>query len=882
MAKEKFQRANSALRRLSPFSSSRPTLDPALRRSSDDLVGPGSQISMVGKYEGEMFRNEKLHPGQSQHQFVETLLAEEKGDQHLYDGIDAYEKKHQGKVEEFQKAHPEVCLVEVKPEDQSKFFRIQFVAYVEKINKDKENQAYKKYEAECLKKKQTPDKNGFKDFRKENPDQAAATMEEVLASEGIKGSVARDLYEKALEEEVHSKEYMDAVLCVGTQECGGRTWSKRPVIVIGGPSSSGKTTAATRVFKFIAKFIPRLQGADKKNYAVAIDGSDPRKVSQMRKLAIQAATNQGFTGISDIQKYSMEYLNHAKKRIGNLLFNKESKLGIIIPETFVKAGVLILGKVKIFDKIQELGDSVVAIFCRVDGEVKRSVMFENIVNFLGSLRSWFSKFPDTDDEKQALDLNREDAESKPRVESGYKYGQDAADIVEEEFQRRFPGSPCLGALNDAVFIRIKNTSSGKEYEIINDQEPDCIIVSRSSFEAFKLLKNPGVDLKTFDKNEKIYYKKPDPKNPAKYIDAVKSDPEAVEVKVQSWELWSSLNDPKQIGLKEFNEDAMLWKKMDKNGIWQNASEGEPEAIEVTTQTYVLWTESDKKQDLLEYVNNRQKVKPLYEFQIGQLKNDLIIYGQQLKKEREVYKASKTPIPTEIKFRDTICDSLIKEISKTNFADKQALDKLVKFIAMTKKNMKDNNITDKEISKKLNDLDRLIVNHLNLMDKAEKAQKGQKQEEGAVAVAEYHPLDRFIEIEEHLIEMKGAMDKDLLEKINFVFNNYYMGAVLLERDNPNAKAFNDQQVAIIKSVVFNPNVKPEEIIKAIESAQKILDAKLSMQAAHNSGGLSASPLPQSKTLNYDPQAYKVQHHEPVVTPSEIIDEEKTEEFIGPPK
>ena len=153
--------------------------------------------------------------------------------------------------------------------------------------------------------------------------------ETFLGKEGLK------LYQAALQEEMNSREYRDAVFNQATKFISGQQLLKRPTIIIAGPSACGKSSASEKVIDKL-KEMPRKPGVDSGTYIACVDNGISREVSQMRKLVIRAANMNGYQGISDLHEKS-KVLENAKRYVYDSAMLDE-KFGLLIPETYARLG----------------------------------------------------------------------------------------------------------------------------------------------------------------------------------------------------------------------------------------------------------------------------------------------------------------------------------------------------------------------------------------------------------------------------------------------------------------------------------------------------------------------------------------------------------------
>lgn len=276
----------------------------------------------------------------------------------LCEGIDKYQKTHASKVAEYQKEHG------IKPRadglKEPNFFRQQLIEYIE-------NHQLPGF---------TP---GTPDTRGTDPEGATIKMDALLGEEGVK------LYKLALEEEMNSKEFRYAVADASTTHYEGPKWAKeRPVVIVAGPSGCGKSRAAEDAVKTANRFLPTNDEDMSGNKVISADGGVVREVSQMRKLLVQVALKQGYTGIEDLHSKS-KALEKVKHHVQNAAFATPD-VGVVIPETFSKWHINPLCSARSLMKRVDALVNTKQIFTRVQGADKDT--FEETVAFMGSRRAW--------------------------------------------------------------------------------------------------------------------------------------------------------------------------------------------------------------------------------------------------------------------------------------------------------------------------------------------------------------------------------------------------------------------------------------------------------------------------------------------------------------
>ncbi|WP_454782471.1 hypothetical protein [Legionella sp. WA2022007384] len=418
-------------------------------------------MAQIGNYKSSSPSNADTNQKEIDSHFVASRLSSESTEK-LYDGIVEYKLKYEDKVKQYKQEHG-IPIDEDKEEvNDPTFFRKQLIKLIAEKNASKDG----KY-------------GGDPKTRETNPDRATISMEKFLGKDGV------ELYKKALEEEMNSTEYMNAVFRTSTTHYEGEKWTQRPVVIVAGPSGSGKSFAAKAAVEKSTELLPKIEGDTSGNDVVSVDGGVIREVSQMRKLVIQAANNKGYTGISDLHSKS-SILEDVKDRVREAVLVTPSDtsglplLGVVIPETFSSNLNPARGP-KLLKDIEKLPNTK-PIFCRVDGE--DSSLFRKVVTFMGTRRAWkTSNFPEGDP-PNPLDLNNtEIPESKAYGKKGFNFGQWGSKLAEKWFTSHSKDNLRMIITNDLVLK--KEDPEGSHHWI--DAKPDdkgTILVSKRVFQGW--------------------------------------------------------------------------------------------------------------------------------------------------------------------------------------------------------------------------------------------------------------------------------------------------------------------------------------------------------------------------------------------------------------
>lgn len=388
--------------------------------------------------------------------YADNLL-NENGKKELYKGIDEYKKQHAQKVANFIIKHPHPEQFDLKNDNSDpKFFRKQLANLCQKIQLDPNGSISEEQ------KKHIPS----------NPSKATTTMEDLLGKEGIA------LAKLALEEEMNSKEYMDEVFNESIHEYDGPKWKTPISAFVGGPSSSGKTTAATSTFNEVSKSVSNASDKksasnEEKNYQADIDGALSRG-RFVQSLLKRTAEGKGYCGISDLHNKS-KILGQVKVRLYNAAFATQD-LSTCIPETF--SDITRPKKLLWFiDTLAKPGR--LPAFGRVSCD-------SEAVKKMGEGRAYTSN-PNPTAGVPPLEMNKgTDYESKKYDSKGYLAGNIGSQIAESIYQSiRGPESLLL---NNDLVLKKENPKDSNEWVDAKSNEEGAILVSQRVYDEWA--KNP--------------------------------------------------------------------------------------------------------------------------------------------------------------------------------------------------------------------------------------------------------------------------------------------------------------------------------------------------------------------------------------------------------
>ncbi|MFA5960064.1 MAG: ATP-binding protein [Tatlockia sp.] len=403
-------------------------------------------VGRIGQYGAEGWEAE------SDREFVEKRLT---STALLYQSVASYQAQYGDKVNRFCQKNYVIITEQVQEKSaQHCFFRSLFVAFLEEKNAQKEGMYAGKSEHRSL-----------------APEKATVTLRALLGKKGLA------LFQLALEEEVHSKAYLNAVFRASTHHYEGEKWAQRPVILIAGPSGSGKSFTSIHAVAKARSFLPKKEGDFVGNDVVALDGGIVREVSQINQLVIQAAHNKGYSGLMDLYSKG-PVLRKIKDRLQATVF-AEPSLGVVLPDSFTYFFNPFSKKQNLLKKINALPDTRM-LFCRIRG--KNFPVFKRVVAFLTRKRAWKTTGFEANG---ALDLNKKTPhESKKYNPIGFLFGSLSSRWAEWFVKRRSKEKLSMVVTNDLLLKKESPAGSGR-WVNANEQEKGALLVSERVFKTWQ-------------------------------------------------------------------------------------------------------------------------------------------------------------------------------------------------------------------------------------------------------------------------------------------------------------------------------------------------------------------------------------------------------------
>ena len=320
--------------------------------------------------------------------------------------------------------------------------------------------------------------------------------------EKIFGKELIELYEKALNEEIASKQYRFAVF-LNSLLVSNIQINKRIIMWVGGPSASGKTSSAKAVYHNLEDLLEATNPMSFNATAIIVDGAVLRETSQMRKAIIQAAIKLGYSYIKNLtklDKFTTSTNRKLKKMLSALAFAENSKLNIIIPETF--ADVAFHSKLYKYKKkiiaLNKQSNVLLVNASVVQGSTDAE--FKKTVAFLGQRRSTLSnlKLLQSVEEKHVIELNKKELiESKKYKKVGFQRGKSQSQKAAAAMKKM---GIVIQILNDLILIQHDGEEILVHKDHYNDWKKDNKELSWENFKeidkklGFKFIFSPSKDL----------------------------------------------------------------------------------------------------------------------------------------------------------------------------------------------------------------------------------------------------------------------------------------------------------------------------------------------------------------------------------------------------
>jgi len=305
---------------------------------------------------------------------------------------------------------------------------------------------------------------GLKFLAKRELDDATANKGKTVKLKDLLGDEGFRLYKQAIKEEGKSKAFRRAVFEASREHVEGPAWSKRLILWVGGPSSSGKTYSAMNVLKFLKEKEPKLLGENKANVSgndvVFADGSFDRELSQMRQMVLQCALASGYQGISDLHKHSQAL--SVKQYVKEAVLASE-RFHMVIPETFTRPNaVKEMLRYESFVK----GGKCVQLFSEIKAEKDYDERFRTAVKNMGESRAWRT---DTFDVSQIKMNNLKiGCESKIYESENFKWGRNLTRVFKSEYKKHSQNKVTLKITNDLMYLQKKDNGQWEECTFNND------------------------------------------------------------------------------------------------------------------------------------------------------------------------------------------------------------------------------------------------------------------------------------------------------------------------------------------------------------------------------------------------------------------------------
>ncbi|KTC83025.1 hypothetical protein [Legionella cincinnatiensis] len=391
------------------------------KEDKERRVDPGQVKGDIGTYK---FKKDENSPYYELENYVDKLLTEKQKNL-LHEGINEYEQTHRQKAEEFfKKIDGYGANISF---DNPKYFR---ELYWDQINKA--FQAQDNY----------IDPKKKKYFESNKLEKAGTKLRHFLGDKQLE-----ELYKLALEEEMNSREYRNALFNRSINEIDGPKGDKKLLAFLGGVSGSGKTSA----LKMLVDEVLENQGlkdnseGQEKHYCTILDGALAREVSQMRSITATCVEKKGYSGTVDLQKAS-NILDGAKNKLEKVAF-AEDNLNIAIPETYSN-----IFSINFMEKYLTMltTPNRIMVFGRVEAK-------KDAVAFMGANRAYKDKSePEYNSSDKCIDPNvKSDKEHKRYNAAGFIWGDLGSKIAQYIFTV-YQDDPLSYVLNNDLSLKTEN------------------------------------------------------------------------------------------------------------------------------------------------------------------------------------------------------------------------------------------------------------------------------------------------------------------------------------------------------------------------------------------------------------------------------------------
>ena len=288
-------------------------------------------------------------------------------------------------------------------------------------------------------------------------DKGPIKIKALLKGEGHK------LYLAALKEEQESRSFRAANLLGAHTFIEGEP-KKAAVLVVAGPSASGKSTATNEFMKKLSKDIlppntttARVQG----NHFIAIDGSIEREYSQVSQLVLQIAKdNLGYQGVKGLEKrHGLPKI----KTIMNKAVKKQTDVSRVIPDTFASPWYIpkFIQELRVEIKINKLkkeaeknGQIFVMGGVHSPSHAKEDEnKFQVTVGIMGNKRAWAKKLTQVIVDSIMPNNRKIGSESKAYQGSYFKGGLFGSSYAEIAYLKNVQNPIIMQFKNDLVAMR---------------------------------------------------------------------------------------------------------------------------------------------------------------------------------------------------------------------------------------------------------------------------------------------------------------------------------------------------------------------------------------------------------------------------------------------
>ncbi|MDB2614006.1 hypothetical protein N9Y92_02480 [Chlamydiales bacterium] len=267
-----------------------------------------------------------------------------------------------------------------------------------------------------------------------------------------------DAYKEAVAEERNSVEFREAVFTEAAEKRDTNPSPfKKMVMYIGGPSASGKSFSRKAFIKAVQNLTSKGTEQNKSEcHIVSIDGGIDRDLCQMRQMVLQAATKNGYGGISDLHKHTK---TGVKEHVLNAAMNEGNDFHVVIPATFINGLKKLTNMMKDLSKKENIYQVFTEIRADTTSDTSKTAAkksFKETICYNGESRAYILENDENNDNEMTMNNRKIGCESKIYEENNFKWGAMGSSLAKKMFKGK---GPIIS--NDSDNIHVNKNKKGE-------------------------------------------------------------------------------------------------------------------------------------------------------------------------------------------------------------------------------------------------------------------------------------------------------------------------------------------------------------------------------------------------------------------------------------